>query len=220
MCDEAAGTARHSGTPTTDDAELHALEGELDRFEALLAPHAAEESRPERAERRARDAEVVEILRVQDFTGPLFNRFAGQLMEYAWPVLLNWTANEEIFRQARLAGCPIPAGLIIPWTWEDRYEVVTDSVLDGMDTFRGNALARSRWNPAKGAALKTYYVRACIFAFRKVYGAWSMDRAASQGRRSTPDSTTTRCSPSRTSAPRTPATPPSSTTNSTASCRW
>jgi DNA-directed RNA polymerase specialized sigma24 family protein len=51
-------------------------------------------------------------------------------------------------------------------------------VLEGLDTFRTNALAGGRWSPAKGAALTTYYVRACVFAFRKVYEAWSKQYTA------------------------------------------
>lgn len=182
MSDEAAGTPRHSDSPLTGGAELLLLDGELARLDQLMAPGVPGESESDRAARRARDAEVVEILRGQDFAGPLFGKFAGRLMEYAWPVLLDWTLTGEIFRQARQVGCPVPARLIIPqWSQDDRYEVVADSVLDGLDTFRDNALAGGRWNPAKGAALTTYYVGACVFAFRKVYEAWSRQYTAAQG---------------------------------------
>ncbi|MGI5461105.1 hypothetical protein ACQEWB_49755 [Streptomyces sp. CA-249302] len=185
MSDEAVGTSHHPDSPPAGGAELLVLDGELARFERLLAPGVPKESAAERAGRHARDAEVVEILRAQGFAGPLFERFTGQLMEYAWPVLLDWTGTGEIFRQARSAGCPVPARLIIPqWSQDDRYEVVTDSVLDGLQTFRDNALAGGRWNPAKGAALTTYYVGACVFAFRKVYEAWSKQYTAA--RRSQP----------------------------------
>ncbi|MET9221724.1 hypothetical protein EES43_29800 [Streptomyces sp. ADI96-02] len=183
MSDDAAGTPHHFGLSLHGGAELLTLEGDLDRLEQLMAPGAPGESGLERADRRARDAELVRILHGQGFEGPMFEKFAGRLMEYAWPVLLNWTQTGEIFRQARDNGCPVPAALIVPdWPWEDRYGVVTDSVLDGLETFRANALVRGRWSPVKGAALTTYYVRACIFAFRRVYVAWSKqhtrDRAA------------------------------------------
>ncbi len=181
MCDEAAGTACHC-TPVADDAGHGALEGELARIETLLAPDAVKESGRELAGRHAKDAEVVGILRTQGFTGPLFNRFAGRLMEYAWPVMLNWTATDEIFRQARLNRCPVPAGLIVPWTLDDRFEIVADSLLAGIEGFRNNALAGGRWDPAKGASLKTYYVRACIFAFRTVFATWSTERTALRNR--------------------------------------
>ncbi|MFD9193607.1 hypothetical protein ACFWCA_36065 [Streptomyces phaeochromogenes] len=181
MSDEAAGTPRHPGSLLDGGAELFLLENELARFEQLMAPGAPGESEGDRAARRARDAEVVEILRGQGFAGPLFGKFVGQLMEYAWPVLLDWTYTGEIFRQARQAGCPVPARLIIPnWSQDDRYEVVADSVLDGLDAFRTNALSGGRWSPAKGAALTTYYVRACVFAFRKVYEAWSRQYTAAR----------------------------------------
>ncbi|WP_406490309.1 hypothetical protein OHB06_52255 [Streptomyces sp. NBC_01604] len=181
MSDEAAGAPRHPDSPPAGGAALLLLDGELARLERLLAPGVPDESAAERAARRARDAEVVEILRGQDFVGPLFEKFAGRLMEYAWPVLLDWTGTGEIFRQARRVGCPVPARLIIPqWSQDDRYEVVADSVLDGLDAFRDNALAGGRWNPAKGAALTTYYVGACVFAFRKVYEAWSKQYAAAR----------------------------------------
>ncbi|MFK0287981.1 hypothetical protein ACIQVL_46995 [Streptomyces sp. NPDC090499] len=174
MSDEAAGTPRHSDSPLDGEAGLLLLDGELACWEGLTESGVPDESEDGRAARRAQDAQVVEILRGQNFAGPLLDRFAGQLMEYAWPVLLDWTYTGEIFRKARRAGCPVPEPLIIPnWNQDDRYEVVADSVLGGLDTFRNNALAGGRWSPAKGASLKTYYVGSCVFAFRKVYEAWS-----------------------------------------------
>ncbi|WP_156725792.1 sigma-70 RNA polymerase sigma factor region 4 domain-containing protein [Streptomyces apocyni] len=185
MSDEAAGTPEHSDSPSDGSAEPFLPEAGLARFEALLAPGVPDESEHERAARRAKDAQVVEMLCAQDFTGPLYEKFASRLMEYAWPVMLDWTYTGEIFRQARLARCPVPARLVIPhWTKDDRYEVVADSILDGLDTFRSNALVRGRWNPAKGAALTTFYVGACVIAFRKVYEAWSLECTAAQTRRS------------------------------------
>ncbi|MFD3580691.1 hypothetical protein [Streptomyces sp. NPDC058644] len=178
MSDKAAGTPHHPGPLGDGGAELALFEGELARLESILAPGTPGETAQERADLRARDAEIVEILRARNFEGPLYLKVAGQLMEYAWPIMLGWTASGEIFRQARQALCPVPAHLILPhWTQDDRYEVVADSVLNGLDAFRNNALVGGRWSPDKGASLKTYYVRACIFAFRKVYEAWSLERA-------------------------------------------
>ncbi|MFJ8098254.1 hypothetical protein [Streptomyces griseofuscus] len=133
-----------------------------------------DESPAGHAARRARDAQVVEFLRGQGFAGPRYEKFTGQLMEYSWPVMLGWAHTGEIFRQARKNGCPVPASLLVPaWTQDDRYEVVTDSLLHGLASFRANALQGGRWDPGKGASVTTYYVRACIFAFRTVYEAWS-----------------------------------------------
>lgn len=181
MSDKAARTPRHPDSPPDSGAELLLLGVELARLEARTEPGTPDESEAGHAARRAKDAEMVETLRAQGFAGPQFEEFARELMEYAWPILLGWTHTGEIFRRARRAGCPVPAHLIVPeWTQDDRYEVVDDCLMEALEAFRINALAGRRWSPAKGAALRTYYVGACVLAFRKVYEAWSKQHTAAQ----------------------------------------
>lgn len=70
-------------------------------------------------------------------------------------------------------GRPVPAGKITTeWTRDDRSQIATDTVLDGLDIFRNHGLEKGRWTPDGGASLPTYFVGACILAFRPVYLRW------------------------------------------------
>lgn len=150
---------------------------ELARIEDLLAQGVEREAAAARAERLAGDARVVEVLRADGFTGPRYRKFAGQLMEYGWPIMIGWNSTGEIFRQTGLIHRPVPDGAIIhDWDRDDRSEVATDTVLAGLELFRTHALENGRWTPDGGARLTTYYVGACVRAFRPVYVRWSRER--------------------------------------------
>ncbi|MFD0391806.1 RNA polymerase sigma factor [Streptomyces nogalater] len=58
------------------------------------------------------------------------------------------------------------------WAYEDRTQVVTDTVLKGSTLFREHGLVRGKWSPDGGASLTTYFVGAAVLAFRPVYIRW------------------------------------------------
>ncbi|WP_314248540.1 hypothetical protein [Streptomyces sp. DSM 40907] len=133
------------------------------------------------ADRLQADARVVEVLRADGFTGARYRRFTAVLMEYGWPIMVAWNINGDSFRRTWEIGRPIPRRLIItPWDEDDCFEVATDTVLKGLELFRSHALLGGAWNQHGGAALTTYYVGACIRAFKPVYVQWS--RAQLHGR--------------------------------------
>ncbi|MFI9623156.1 RNA polymerase sigma factor [[Kitasatospora] papulosa] len=179
MSDQAHGTPAHTDTHGVD--EPAAFAGELDRAEEHVAGGAPPASADERGWRLQREAVAVEILRRQDFTGPDFNELASRLLGYARPVLLGWLSSGEIFRQARKAGCPVKPFVARPdLSRDDRIEIVHSTLLAGLESFRDNALRAGRWDPAKGASLQTYFVRACVYAFRKVYTDWIRHRVEAE----------------------------------------
>lgn len=157
-----------------DAPELVRTGRELSWIEAVLTPRARNESAADAEQRLGPDAEVVARLRRNGFTGPRYERFMHHLVHYGWSVLVAWNTSGEIFRQSSLAGRPVPPELIVSsWDKISRTEVAFDTASAGFELFRVHALERSRWSPEGGAALTTYYIGACVRAFRPVYTRWS-----------------------------------------------
>jgi DNA-directed RNA polymerase specialized sigma24 family protein len=184
---ERSGPSSDTGADCGDELLLPPQGQELSRIEDLLAQGVGPEAAEARAARLAGDARVVEVLRADGFTGPRYRKFAGQLMEYGWPIMIGWNSTGEIFRQTSMIHRPVPAGAIVhDWDRDDRSEVATETVLAGLELFRTHALENGRWAPQGGATLTTYYVGACVRAFRPVYIRWSRERMTRQAMRVVP----------------------------------
>lgn len=183
MPDEAGG-----GCPSADD--LHEREqviaelppaGLLALEDDLAARGPQSEPIQVRAGRLERDRRIVELLADENFEGPDYQKLAARLVQYGWPVIIKWTGTGEIFRKARLAGRPVPADMITTlWTPDDRREIATDSIIEGLKLFREYGLVRGRWRPDGGASLTTYFVGATIRTFRPVYKTWYRTRQIHQ----------------------------------------
>ncbi|WP_079171243.1 MULTISPECIES: sigma-70 family RNA polymerase sigma factor [unclassified Streptomyces] len=127
-----------------------------------------------RAQRREADAALVAYLRRKGFTGPQYRAFIAELMDYGWRTLSGWSASGHIFERTARMGRPVPEPLLpTAWDYEDRTQVVTDTIVKGTALFREHGLVRGKWSPDGGAGLTTYFVGAGILAFRPVYIRWS-----------------------------------------------
>lgn len=155
------------------------LEEELARAEDLFGPHTEVESAAGQRKQLASDAGLVALLREDGFQGALYDDCIRYLVEYGWPVLITWSVTGEIFRRAQHFGRPVPEELIGAWDRDGRYEVMADTVLAGIKTFREQGLVKGKWKPEGGATLKTYYVNACVLSFQAVYIRWAQERRSS-----------------------------------------
>ncbi|MFF7206198.1 hypothetical protein [Streptomyces sp. NPDC008141] len=182
-----SGLSSDAGPDHGDGPYLPPQAQELAQIHGLLAGDVESEAAGARAARLAADARVVDVLRADGFTGPRYRKFAGQLMEYGWPIMIGWNSSGEIFRQTGMIQRPVPAEKMVhDWDRDDRNEVATETVIAGLELFRTHALENGRWSPQGGATLTTYYVGACVRAFRPVYIRWSRERMTRQGMRVVP----------------------------------
>lgn len=126
-----------------------------------------------RVQRQEADAALVAFLRRQGFEGPHYQSFIAELMDYGWRTLSSWSTNGHIFERTARMGRPVPVAMVPDvWEYEDRAQVVTDTVIKGSALFREHGLVREKWSPAGGASLTTYFVGASILAFRPVFIRW------------------------------------------------
>ncbi|WP_327286267.1 MULTISPECIES: hypothetical protein [unclassified Streptomyces] len=157
---------------------LHAGQSAPDN--PLVEPVSSEDE-AERAQRLQSDAKIVEILRADGFEGPRYDKVVERLTGYAWPTMVKWCGTGEIFRRTAAAGRPVPRHLIVAdWSQDDRLEISTDSVINGMAVFRTYGLVEGRWHAGGGANLTTYCMGAVIRAFVPVYKAWHEARRTGQ----------------------------------------
>jgi hypothetical protein len=140
--------------------------------EAELVADLPRESSAKAVDRRAVDRRLVEMLEAQDFKGPVFEelyrRLTKGLMEYAWPIMLNWIETGVIFSECRKYRGRVHAPAEVAamgWPIETRQEAAKDTLIKGCDFLLDYGLRRKKWDWQRGASLRTYYVGACVCCF-------------------------------------------------------
>ncbi|WP_433329481.1 hypothetical protein [Spirillospora sp. CA-294931] len=171
-----------TGPSDPQDYDVDELDRALTELESTLTPEDLPEGvdldRHRRTERLLGDAQKVRELAAAGFTGPAMEVVKGELAEYAIAVLMAWTRNGEIMKRTRARGRPISVVEYGPgrWEYEDRLELAIETTARALDYFVDTALAGGRWDPRKGAALKTYFVGACVLQFPNVYAVWAREQ--------------------------------------------
>jgi DNA-directed RNA polymerase specialized sigma24 family protein len=132
----------------------------------------AAEGRPGLESRLATDARLVALLARHRFSGPLYEEFESNLYRYGLPILVAWLKTGEIFKQCRLRDLRLGAPPR-PFTPEDRLDLANSTIAAALPVFRRKSLIEGGWDPAKGAALTTYFVNGLPVHFSNVYRAWS-----------------------------------------------
>uniref|UniRef100_UPI0006E2648E RNA polymerase sigma factor n=1 Tax=Streptomyces hirsutus TaxID=35620 RepID=UPI0006E2648E len=141
-------------------------------LESLLALGGGEDA-ARSADLVGHDAALLAFLRRSGFEGPHYQQFIAELMDYGWRTLHSWSSSGHIFHRTARIGRPVPTAMQPDaWAYEDRTQVVTDTVVKGSTLFREHGLVRGKWSPDGGASLTTYFVGAAVLAFRPVYIRW------------------------------------------------
>jgi DNA-directed RNA polymerase specialized sigma24 family protein len=127
------------------------------------------------------DVELLMALEFSGFAARQWDPVATEFARYGLGVLRAWIAKGTVYGRVRaMWGFGVPAAPV-EWLDEDAIEAVaTDTVLVALDKFRTEVLMRHRWDPAKGATLKTFFIGQCLFRFANVYMRWY---GAERGRR-------------------------------------
>ncbi len=126
------------------------------------------------------DRQLWDQLAAEQFSGCAYQLFEEELFCYSYPIVLAWIRNGRIIEEAYRRGA---RGLHAPSTeWRtasaaDAEDLAQETILRALRRFRDDAVAGRGWAPGKGAALTTYFVGGCIFAFVEVYRLWSRELA-------------------------------------------
>ncbi|HEX8093032.1 hypothetical protein [Jatrophihabitans sp.] len=125
----------------------------------------------ERLRRLEGDAQLVQAMREQGFTGLLYHSFEAELIAYAVEVLQAWMYTGVIFRICAAKGLsmspPSPEELELFARDKDlREELAWMSVGRAIIKFKQNALIDGGWRPEAGSLLKSYFLGAALYQFR------------------------------------------------------
>lgn len=119
-------------------------------------------------DRMAVDADLVLDMSLEGFAGPVWGAFANELARYALAVLRSWMSTGVIYKQCADKGRWI-ASLGRSFTPDEIDGLADTAVVEALNFFRDRVLMTHRWDPAKGASLRTFFIGQCILRFPAVY---------------------------------------------------
>lgn len=115
------------------------------------------------------DKELAHDLMMAGYQGPEWKAFTETLASYGLPVITGWIRTNKIVQKCREKGFPCPAFGQRPRTIQDVHDIATDTVVDGIQEFRLRVLEPRKWDPGKGASLKTFFIGQCLLQFPNAY---------------------------------------------------
>lgn len=143
---------------------------------AARAAWAADADRDRAGERLARlegDRDLAAALQEAGFVGRDYGLFAGEIARYGLAVLTAWIYRGEIFAKVKAKGFgalepePYHGALI-----EDAQSLADETVTLALRAFRDRVLVPGKWDPSKGASLRTFFIGQCLLQFANVYRRW------------------------------------------------
>lgn len=138
----------------------------------------------ERLDRLAADRDLHLQLGLTGYQGALWNRFQRVLAEYGQPVFSSWLRRGAVHEKCRMKGIRIVAAEVQP-QGDEVDDLAVDVVVAAIPAFRDKVLIPSRWDPTRGATLKTFFVGQCLLQYPNIYKAWLADKKALQHLRTT-----------------------------------
>ncbi len=146
---------RGAGAATDRGRRLQLLETSVDRLEA--------------------DKKLVLELALKGYSGPPWKLFANALAEYGFAVVRAWVADGKIFTECAKKGWPVRRAIArVPG--DEIVELALETVGKAVHQFREKVLIPGRWDPSRGATLRTFFVGQCILQFPEVYRSWEREQ--------------------------------------------
>lgn len=97
---------------------------------------------------------------------------AAEFARYGHSVMIGWLRSSrifaEVFHKTRL-DLTRPDS---PFDDDAIQTLATDTVIAALDAFLEEVLKKHRWDPARGASLKTFFIGQCCLQFSNVYKSW------------------------------------------------
>lgn len=123
-------------------------------------------------DRLAGDLDLYNTLALAGFCGSGYDYFADELARYGLAVIGSWVRSGLIFAKCRDRGL----GGLAPPSWELRddhaEELTNETVGLAVIKFRETVLLKKKWDPRKGASLRTFFIGQCLIRFANIYRSW------------------------------------------------
>jgi hypothetical protein len=131
------------------------------------------EAATERLLRLEGDRDLVSTLAAAGFKGREYDTFQNELARYGFAVIRGWIFKGVILQKVRersfgaLPPEPVAGALI-----EDAESLAGETVAVALKGFHDEVLVPGKWDPAKGAVLRTFFVGQCLLRFSNIYRVW------------------------------------------------
>lgn len=132
---------------------------------------------PDRLSRLLGDVQVLTRLLDSDFADDDWLPAAEEFARYGVGVLSAWIGTGAIFGKVKARTSYSLESPPNGWLDEDAvHDLSADTVVDALQSFRDDVLRKRRWDPRKGASMKTFFIGQCLFRFPNVYRGWLRER--------------------------------------------
>lgn len=134
----------------------------------------------EKFDRLAGDRDLAAALRASEYQGRNYDLFAKEIAKYGWAVIRGWIYKGQIHSEVKRKGFgalepePRPGAMT-----EDAESLADETVVLALTAFRDKVLIPGKWDPAKGASLRTFFVGQCLLQFSNVYKRWRREELRS-----------------------------------------
>ena len=123
-------------------------------------------------DRMAGDIDLATAMALAGFTGPLWEHFANEVAKYGYAVIASWLGRGMIFERCRSKGFGALPSLGRVFTEDEIVELANETVAKALHHFRVDVLMKRRWDPTKGATLRTFFIGQCLIRFPNIYRRW------------------------------------------------
>jgi DNA-directed RNA polymerase specialized sigma24 family protein len=124
----------------------------------------------DRLTRLGGDEELLLTLQLGGFAKRDWDPIAQELARYGLAVMSSWIRSRTIFRKVKQR---TGYGLPVIDDWPNNPDIVsdlaTDTVVAALSYFKDHILMRNRWDPTKGASIRTFFIGQCLFKFANCY---------------------------------------------------
>ena len=127
----------------------------------------------DRVDRKDGDAALYRALQRRGFKGARQDEFEDVLAKYGLAVIAAWMVKGRLGEKCRekgLGGAEVLDGFDL-----DHYDIewlVVETVSRSIRAFREDVLPNGKWQPDRGAALRTYFIGQCLIRYIDVAKAW------------------------------------------------
>ena len=138
-----AGDGAHLQPEDTTDVEGWLIDAEFDRAN-------------ERIRRLGGDEELLLKLQLSSFADRDWNPVAQELARYGLAVITSWTRKHSIYRKVKQrTGYGLPT--LDDWPTDEHAinDIAEDTVVEALGYFKNNVLLAGKWDPTRGASLRT-----------------------------------------------------------------
>jgi len=118
------------------------------------------------------DSDMLYRLQLSGYARAEWDKVAAEFARYGMGVLSGWLRNGRIYPEVmKKTGRQVPRP-------EDRLDdeavsdLASETIIRALDAFLVQVLQANKWDPARGASLKTFFIGQCMFQFSNVMRDW------------------------------------------------